>query len=355
MVSSKRPRSTWSAKEIADVVELTWRQFHAKYPSRSHDNYRSRRRILRDEGFVFPDGRTEPHRYEKPTMEIKLGDQAEPISIDRLWQLYDIQRELHHARAAKQVQAEITVKIETDRPVGVCFLSDFHLGNVGTDHRALLQDVSLITSCELMTAFVGGDGIDNMIMGKLASVQRDSGSSSPDLQYLALSDILNRLLPNLIAIGTGNHDNWTKRLAGIDGLSVAIADKPIVNTGERSLINLYVGKQLYKIFRKHRPIYSSIYNLGHSVQQLWRLGEVDFDLGVVEHQHCTHTSWFNGHGKPRLAVRTGSYKTHDSFASEFTALNGGGIGTPVVVFNPHEREMTPFMSISSAIEYLEIL
>jgi hypothetical protein len=349
--SSARP---YTQAEDADTIALTWRAFHAKYPDRSHVSYRKRRQHLRDEGAVFPDGRSEPFRYAAaPEIEVELPAAADELTREEVWDLMRLRRELAAKRLAQKVQPEVTVRIPTDRKYGVVFMSDFHFGNEGTDEEALWEDVELIRSCPQLGVFVGGDGVDNMAVGKLLAVARDNASLSPDLQYVAYRFVLNALVKQILAIGTGNHDAWTKQLAGIDGISPLLADLPIVNTGERSLIHLYVGEQHYRIFRKHRPVYSSVFNLAHAVQALWRLGTDDFDVGVVEHQHCSYVGPFYGHGLERLAVRTGSYKTRDGFASEFTP-NNGGIGTPVVVFDPFERKMTPFMSISDAIEFLEI-
>lgn len=345
----------YTDQEIIDVIELSWRQYHPRYPDRTFQAYRDKRRQMRDEGWEFPDARTQRERYAvPPTMAIAptLGD-GERLNPDEIWELMDKHQEVALKRAAELVQPAITVSVTADRPIGICFMSDFHLGNTGTDHRALLDDIDLITSCPYLTVFVGGDGVDNMVIGKLAREQRDHGSVGPDLQYLALADVFNRLLPNLIAVGTGNHDNWTKQLAGIDGLSRALADKPIVNIGERATITLELGEQRYVICRKHRPLYNSMYNPGHAIQQMWRHGGLNFDVGVAEHQHTPWIGEFLGHGEVKWAIRTGSYKVKDSFASEYTP-DTGSTGTPIVVFHPFRKHMLAFSSIADAIEYLEV-
>jgi hypothetical protein len=338
------------------LVNLTWRQYRAKYPDRTHDAYRSMRRSLRDAGAVFPDGRSQPERYlAAPEVTIETGvENLAELPREKIWELVRLGQEMALRRQQEQVQSEITVRIDTDRPIGIVFMSDFHIGNVGTDYEALNADIDLIRTCPLLKAMIGGDGIDNFIVPKLAAAHRDGAVLTIDLQWFAFHDVLTRLLGQILAVGTGNHDAWTRKMAGIDGMDAMIGDLPIVNTGERSLIHLCVGDQSYRIFRKHRPIFSSSFNPGHAVAQLWRMGEVDFDLGVVEHQHVSYYGTFTGHGKERLAIRTGSYKVLDSFASEFTMLNGGGVGTPVVVFDPHVRKMSPFGSISDAIVFLVV-
>jgi hypothetical protein len=342
--------ATWTKEQLVDVAQMTVREFEAAYPgAHTPAAIHVKRRQLRDQGVNVR--LTGIGRPPDPINVILPELPPEPTE-EEIWSAYDAMYSVQRQYDDSKALSEASITIETDRPVGIVFMSDFHLGNKGVDTKALREDVELIRSCDRLRVYVGGDGVDNFIIPALNHAHRDASLVTIDMQFLLFKSIISRLLPNLLAVGTGNHDAWTKRMAGIDSLLYALRDVPVLHTGEEAYLNLTVGQQTYTIFRKHRPAASSRVYQGAGVLYQFRFGDRPFDVGVTEHLHVPHISTFFGHGQMRYALCTGTYKVEDDYAKEF-GYRHGGVGTPVVVFSPHRRAIIPFMSIPDAIEYLE--
>lgn len=342
--------AVWTDVQLADLAVMTPREFEAKYPGEhTVSAIHVMRGKLRKTGI-----KVKPAATGRPasTPSLVLPDLPDAPSEDELWSAYDAMHEYLERSSASKSLLEADIAVETDRPFGVVFMSDFHLNSQGTDTKALRQDIELINGCEALRAYVGGDGIDNFILPALAHVHRDNAVGPLSIQFELFRSIIRQLLPSLLAVGTGNHDLWTRKLAGIDANMVALQDVPVLHTREDTYITLTVGQQPYVIYRKHRPPVNSRTNDGHGVQFMFRHGDRPFDVGVMEHHHQAHIGSFWGHGEMRWAIRTGSYKIHDSHAREW-GYQHGGIGTPVLVFMPYRKQIIPFMSIPDAIDFLE--
>lgn len=343
--------ATWTPEELVDVVRMTPREFEAAHPGKhSPASVHVKRRQLRDQGINVT--RSPIGRPPDP-VNIVLPDLPDEPTDQDLWTAYDAMHDVTAAYHESKALSEATIRMETDRPIGIVFMSDFHLGNAGTDTKRLREDIALINTCDRLKVYIGGDGIDNFVIPALAHAHRDASLVTLEMQFLLFKSVIRQLLPNLLAVGTGNHDAWTKKMAGIEANLYALRDTPVLHTREDTYLNLTVGQQPYTIFRKHRPPRSSQLNEGHGVQHQFRFGERPFDVGVMEHHHVPHFSTFYGHGEMRWAIRTGTYKLKDSFAREYGYYHGN-IGTPVIVLFPFRKSIIPFMSIADAIDFLEM-
>lgn len=340
----------WTVEKLSDLTKMTVREFEAAYPGQhTPAAIHIKRRQLRDQGIDVK--RAEIGRPPDPIM-VDLPSLPDQPSDDDLWEAYDAMHKVQQSYSESRALSEAKITITTERPIGIVFMSDFHLGATGTDAKALREDVELIGSCDQLRVYVGGDGIDNFVIPALAHAHRDGSLVTIEMQYLLFQSIIKKLLPQLLAVGTGNHDAWTKRMAGVEAMLYGLRNVPVLHTKEDTYLDLTVGNQSYLIYRKHRPPRTSQLNDGHGVQHQFRFGERPFDIGVMEHHHTPHISSFFGHGEMRWAVRTGSYKVKDSFAREFGFQNSR-IGTPVMVLFPYRKTVIPFMSVPDAIDFLE--
>lgn len=344
------PPAPWTAEADRDAATLSWRQFDAKYQGQySFNQYRWRRYTLQQTGQA-PPARAAP--------EMILPERPPPPDPDALWDAVIASQRAAVAERG-QIVSELSVRIVTDRPVGVAFFADLHIGGVGTDHEAIRRDIALATSCPQLKVFLGGDAVDNYVLAKLAHAARDEAAAAPVVQWELFRHVVTMLADSgsLIAVGDGNHNAWTRRVAGIDGTLAALRGIPAIYTGEGGFLNLTVGRQEYVVFRKHRPPMSSRYNPTHAARQALRFGRLNSkrqlpDVVVIEHQHEPSIEVGQMLGAERVFIRTGTYKTRDGHAEEY-GFTGAAISTPVVVFDPWRRRMVPFASLATAIEYLE--
>lgn len=339
----------WTPEILEDLRTLSIRDFKIKHRQFTDPAVLIKRKELRDAGYELvasPIGRTpDPVVVHLPKLPEKPSD-------EQLWEAFDKMYAYQETLDASRAMPVAAVTVETDRPFGLVFLSDMHLGSKGVDSKRLREDIQLINACDHLQVYLGGDWTDNFVIQGLSNVHRDESLVTIDTQFRLFQSIMRQLLPSLMAVGSGNHDAWTKKVAGLDPRLEALADVPVLYTAEDTYLDITVGEQLYTVYRKHRPTRSSQYNDGHGVQHMFRFGERPFDVGVMEHHHTPHISTFWAHGQMRWSIRTGSYKIKDSHAREW-GYHHGGVGTPVIVFYPHRKTIVPFMTIPEAIEFLE--
>lgn len=247
----------------------------------------------------------------------------------------------------------IDIGIDIDRPIGLAFTADWHIGGQGIDYKTLDRDIDLMNSCPWLYAFLGGDACENWVLDWITEAQKMQ-SANVQQQWAVFRYLLERILPSVICVGDGNHPAWTRQVAGIDPTWQAMKDLGAVYTKEGGLLNLRVGNIAYKIYRKHRPRFYSSYNPGHAVQQMWRFGECDFDVGVAEHHHEPNIGTFNAHNEKKIWVRTGTYMVYDEY-SRSKGFYGASPETPVVIFYPDRKEYLPILGLQEAIDYLNNL
>lgn len=289
-------------------------------------------------------------KAERP--EVNIPSALDNFDGDQLWKAVQQFQKTHQSQIANHILTDVTIDINTDRPFGIVFMSDWHIGSLGTDHEALMKDIDLINSCANLMAYVGGDPTDNFVADKLVHVARDTQVVTPMTQWRMFRHAIERLKPSLLAVGRGNHDAWTYREAGIDGVESALQGIPILHTAEDTYIDLKVGETVYTIYRKHRPIGSSRTNRAAGAKRMYDLGKKTFDVGVTEHHHEASINCEQRHGEYRWFITTGSYKVSDNHAREW-GFHHGGIGTPVVIFYPYRKKMVGYLSLEDAIEHLQ--
>lgn len=323
----------WSDDEKADIIrvaagEMTQLEFITNHPGRTFASVAGRASTLKS--------------------QLTKGGSSELTKLAEL-------RERSAPRQAAMPDRVVEIPIQVDEPYGIVFLSDLHIGNDGVDYEKMLADAFLINSCNRLGVFLGGDPVDNYVTAKLGHAARES-ASTPHEQYQAYADYLAELSPSIIAVGSGNHDDWSFLTAGLPMNQILVKDLSVPFVGEQGYIKLTVGDIQYTIYRKHKPgrFGSSAKNPTMCVQNAYDLGLMPFDLGVFEHHHepCFSTFW--RHDKQRYALRAGSYKIRDLHAE-----NGGYYHAraefPVAVFNPKQREIQLFATIKQGIAHLEAI
>lgn len=261
---------------------------------------------------------------------------------------------LHMQRAYQrltQVETEATLEIEEERPFAVAFPADLHIGGFGTDHEALFAHAKQMAQADGLYVVLGGDAYDNMINPKI--VDHSMPSIPPGSQLVLLAYYCNLLGDKLLAVCDGNHDAWSRTVAGLDGMQW-LADKvKTLHAGAACLLRLRCAGAEYAVARTHKYRYSSSFNLTHTVKRLWEMGPWDFDVGIVEHQHVPALEPFVKHGIEKLALRPGTYKVNDGYALA-NGFFGSRIGVPIAYFWPGEKRMAwqPSWDLGQCLEYL---
>lgn len=316
----------WMPEELSDL-HLPWEEFHAVHPRRTRESWSCRRKTRRGG----------PAKYNAKPEDVARAE--------KLWELMSQMQELVDTKIATEVNVALP------NTCAIAFLSDAHIGGIGTDHKALLRDIDIIATTPDLYVYLGGDAIDNFILPKLMNASREQMINVAP-QWKLLEDILRRLGDKVICVGDGNHTAWTQQLAGFDYLAEICSKWNLIYTGEGGLCNLTIGNQLYRIFRHHKFRFSSYMHLSHTVLKMWETGPCDFDIGCVEHHHRPHIEEFWKHGKYKIAIRTGSYKINDAYANSH-GFYGASSLVPTVVLNNDKFKMTPFLDMNDASLFLK--
>lgn len=285
------------------------------------------------------------------------------VDPDKIWDaVIELQNQLRKKNTAKK---DVTINLNEDMPIGFFLMGDLHIGDVGTDHRALLRDIKLIERTEGLYGSMGGDYINNFILGgrKIKNHEVLPVESAWDLT----SDVFDRLRESLWMILLGNHDEWTDVAAEIDKVS-EIVEKlgvPYGKHGSNVHINFPDG-QSYKIRLRHKYMFNSSQNLLNSVKQMYRWDE-PFDIGALHHLHTPGIEMFPSPDRGMCwAIRPGSYKVEDDYSYALGYSKSGfgmsrSFGTersceysvPVAILHPKERRIHVAPTIREGVDYLQ--
>lgn len=331
-------------QELADLDNLSQAQFLAKYPHRTPRSYACRmhkmgKKIGEHDVLVKVQ-----NKYEYLSETIAQQSPDPDKLLDLMKQLQAEQRKLI------SINRDVHVQINTEHPIGIVFTADWHIGSEGTDYQQLERDIELIHSNPYLYAYVGGDAIDNFILQKMIAASR-SQLVTPPVQWYLFEQFLQKMNGSILAVGAGNHDNWSVQMAAIDRVADIAKRLNVVYTGQGGMLNLTVGSQTYKIFRRHKFRYNSSLNILNSVKRMYDMGPDSWDVGVIEHWHVGGAEIFMKHGRNRVAIVVGTYKVFDQWAVDM-GFYGSQVMNPVVVFWPNEFRYELRMDLQAAAQEL---
>jgi len=111
-----------------------------------------------------------------------------------------------------QAQRHARLRIASRGPVGISLSSDWHVSPRGTDIDGLLSYADRVAQTPGLYALCVGDMLDNPIKHKGGNV----GQIADDLRLLDV--IVGRFRGKMLGMTSGNHDDWSKTIAGTDHL-----------------------------------------------------------------------------------------------------------------------------------------
>jgi hypothetical protein len=341
----------WSPTELSDIG-LNYAEFCGRGHDRSYQAWRRKRydvgqaRVMVERPKAVPVIEDDALDDEAAALLLKQTDER----------LFDAYLAYHDAVTASfPFSKDVSVGVETDEPIGLVLMSDWHIGSEGTDIRRLKSDIELVTAHPRLYVGLGGDVCDNFILDKMASAAR-AQTAQVQVQWRLFRYLMQPLLEShsLLWVSSGNHDQWTERVATIDPILSAIGRIPVSHIGEGGYVDLKVGQTTYTIWRKHKPTrFNSTFNRTHYLKQMLRVElPREADILVSEHLHNAELNRWSYRQQDRILVNCGSYKVRDRWAEGIGFL-GGGYGVPTIVLYPGSRRMLEFSSIADALEVLD--
>jgi predicted phosphodiesterase len=251
-------------------------------------------------------------QHDEPKPKIK-GERAQRVADDdEIYQRAVSEYRKTTAHLARQTQQVIPI---ARGPVALVFVADLHLGNSGVDYERCFREAEIIARTPGMWLVTAGDLLDNFLFAKMMNA-RLKARISIDEEWALVRRYLKIVAKKLLVSVSGNHDNWTLALTGIDyfrEVVAQIAPDAIYDTDDVTF-RLEVGKAEFPIRVRHLWQGSSIYNLTHGIERAAKF-DGGFAVGVGGHTHASGlVRTFDANGQTGMAVLCGSYKRFDPYA-----------------------------------------
>lgn len=249
-------------------------------------------------------------------------------------------------RHAKRIRDNGTFRWSAPgKHVLLSFLSDQHVGD-HADYAAMQRDAELIASTPNCYAVLGGDGVDNHLKHRGAVLNQ---RMRPGDQYRLFEYYMRIFGDRLLAMVSGNHDDWTGQFAGIDLMSRLARDNRIFYNPSECYIDARVGATNYTIGLRHQFRMNSSFNQTHAVKQWLRLGVRPFDIGVVCHHHEAAIEETMYRGQPVWVARPGAYQGQTSYSSAL-GYNPATPTCPTFLLRGDRRAIYGWNSVRAAVD-----
>ncbi len=296
------------------------------------------------EPFVFPE--MPAHSFESPE---EVWRRVSERSERRL----EWEKSRHHNRTL----------LSGGLPVGISFISDQHITTDGSSNlKQMEEDARVVADTPGMYAIMGGDSVNNHIKHRSAILNT---ASVPSVEYQLFEHYLSMFGENkILAIISGNHDDWSKDSAGVDMIGMIARSNGLLYAPDFVVLSVGLADSsekgeetsltTYRIKVRHKYRFESSFNLGHAIKRMWEMDSDDFDVGVLCHKHEGHIETFSKHGQQRWAIRPGSYQEHSVYARRH-GYSASVPSCPTVIFNPRERGMIALQNVNVASKVLTSL
>lgn len=252
----------------------------------------------------------------------------------------------------EQKQTRANISIADDKPVGIAFWSDWHVGAKGINYEQLDADTELIAQTDGLHVFGLGDYKDNA--SALVHANSTLETIAPtDMQDMIVQRIFKRTAGRHCITIRGCHDDWDKRNANKDFVQSICDITGAVNLWHGGIVNLSVGDEEYRIGARHKFKFESNLNTTNS-QRNFINENGHCDIVAVAHKHYCEIQDTRRMGQETIYLRSGSYKQYDEFGQKLAGYEGI-YGVPVVILYPDRHYMMPVQDLRKAVEMLNEL
>ena len=231
----------------------------------------------------------------------------------------------------------VEIKIDTDKPVAIAFLSDLHVGNAGIDYELLKQTSQKVKDHPLAYCITGGDITDTLIF--------DYGEEVLNMQeqYVYMNKMLRWIGSDKIIAGiSGNHDMWSRKQGPTNYIQfVENVQRPLLRGV--SFIDLTIGNTEYNIMAAHKFRGESIYNPTHQENRA-NIEMPGSDIVLAGHTHkpgesIIYQPQYGGGAKKIVLVNGKTFKKLDAYGKDngFTPISGEQLGCNWIILNNDKK------------------
>ena len=112
-------------------------------------------------------------------------------------------------------QKEISIKIDTDKWIGIAFVGDLHIGNMATDYKTMLEHRDVIANTKNLYTVLNGDYCDNYIPSSHVAGMFEA-LFPPAVQKNLAKDYITTIKDKVLALVAGCHDLWSLKASDFD-------------------------------------------------------------------------------------------------------------------------------------------
>ncbi len=249
-------------------------------------------------------------------------------------------------------QVKTTITLDDDKPVGIAFWGDWHIGARGVAYDQFDKDKELILDTDGLYCIGTGDYKDNQNALVHASGVTEQ-TATPGMQDLLVSEFFKELSGKMLAAVRGCHDDWDKRISDKDFLAT-MCDKEhadCVNLWHGGGVNIKLGGITYKIRVRHKYKGESDLNTTNAQRRLLDAFGPS-DVIALAHKHYPDLQMPQKMKQKVIFLRSGSYKVYDEYGQKLAGYQAE-FGVPVVVIFPEEKRLVPFRELRDGITFLK--
>lgn len=248
----------------------------------------------------------------------------------------------------KQVKANI--RLNEDKPIGVAYWGDWHLGAAGVNYQMFDEDVRKIRDTEGLYFIGAGDYKDNYITGTHPGAQFEQ-IIQPGMQDLTVKHYMAQVADKCLALIRGCHDDWDKKSTDKDFIENLCYVTDAVNLWHGGELNIKLGDEQYYWRCRHKYKYQSSLNLENAMRRIMEI-QGPCDVAAEAHLHNGYVMKRHMMGEYRVMLRGGTYKIWDEFGQKIAGYKGKP-SVPVVIMFPGRHTMLEELFLDDAIEILK--
>jgi hypothetical protein len=305
------------------------------------------------------DNRGRPTEGAPPAAPQLVTPHSLPEYVDKKTRKIDVDRAFALAIEAQELvgdmgtgQGELTVKIDTDRPVTWAPSSDWHLWSYASDHRAFWAYFQKILRTPHLYGSVHGDEIDNFQAGFRSAAAVFGQIFPPHVQKHLLAGIYEQLAEagKILFRTWGNHvEDFDDH--GVGG-AVDRFNEIVPFLKHEGRVHLWVGGQEYKINTKHTFPGKSYLNANHQNKRAAREDWHEAQILVSGHTH-RGAEWdrFWLGDRSILALVLPTFKTNCTYSLRYYGRSR--VQEPAIVLFPKEHKYVWFDDLDTALEFAD--
>src|SRR3990167_8841044 len=248
------------------------------------------------------------------------------------------------------------VKIESETPVGIVLSSDWHIGSADTDYETFERHMDIVQNNPNLYLAAQSNTIDGYIWPGGMWSELEHIEQQVEFAKQFGKEWKDKLLA---VVGSRCHD-WTKERGGISPQELAFLENtdrgmPFFTNG--GLLTVKLNDIDYKIGMLHKSRFHSSLNVTNPNKRVLDLRWPSADVVSIAHHHVAaieHAVRWEGEDRREVVlVRTGTYKVDDGY-SKSEGFGAGQIGGSMVVLDPKEKRIVPFLRIEDGNSYVNM-